>query len=43
MLKASFILDIFTFLPRLFGYVEKRLAKKVQVNFKIYNARLDNK
>ena len=25
MLKAIFVLEIFIFLPRLFGYVEKRL------------------
>ena len=36
MLKACFVLKIFTFLPRLFGYAEKRLGKKVQVIFKIY-------
>ena len=33
MLKALFVLEIFT----LFGYVEKRLDKKVDVNFKIYD------
>ena len=33
MLKALFVLQIFT----LFGYVEKRLDKKVDVNFKIYD------
>ena len=27
----------FTFYPDFFGYVEKRLDKKVQVNFKIYD------
>ena len=33
MLKAVFVLEIFT----LFGYVEKRLDKKADVNFKIYD------
>ena len=33
MLKALFVLEIFT----LFGYVEKRLDKKVDVNLKIYD------
>ena len=28
MLKALFVLEIFIFLPGLFGYVEKRVAKK---------------
>ena len=37
MLKALFVLDIFTFLSRLFGYLEKRFDKKAMVNFKIYN------
>ena len=37
MLKALFVLEIFTFLPCLFGYVEKRLGKKVKVNSKIYD------
>ena len=36
MLKALLFLKIFTFLSRLFGYVEKRLDKKAKVNFKIY-------
>ena len=36
MLKALFILEIFTFLPWFFGYVEKRLDKKAKVNCKIY-------
>ena len=31
MLKALFVLEIFTFLPCLFGYVEKRLGKKVRL------------
>ena len=35
MLKALLFLKIFTFLSRLFGYVEKRLDKKAKVNFKI--------
>ena len=33
MLKALFVLEIFT----LFGYVEKRLDNKADVNFKIYD------
>ena len=37
MLKALFVLEIFTFLSWLFGYVEKRLDKKAMVNFKIYD------
>ena len=37
MLKAYLILEIFTFLSRLFGYVEKRLDIKAKVSFKIYD------
>ena len=37
MLKAFFILDIFTFLSWLFSYVEKRPDKKSMVNFKTYD------
>ena len=37
MLKALFVLQIFTFLSRLFSYVEKRLDKKAMVDFKIYD------
>ena len=37
MLKAVFVLEIFTFLSWLFGYVEKRLDKIDQVNFKIFD------
>ena len=37
MLKAPFVLEIFTFLSRLFGYVVKQLDKKGKVNFKIYD------
>ena len=33
--KVSFLIEIFTFLCWLFGYVEKRLDKKAMVNFKI--------
>ena len=36
ILKAPFVLEIFTFLSRLFGYVEKRLDKKAKVTYKIY-------
>ena len=38
MLKAIFVLEIFTFMScffGFFGYVEKRLDKKAMVNFKI--------
>ena len=34
MLKALFVLEIFTFLSGTFCYVEKRLDKKGIVNFK---------
>ena len=37
MLKVLFVLEISTFLSWIFGYVEKRLDKKVMVNFKIYD------
>ena len=37
MFKALSALEIFTFLPRHFVYVEKRLDKKVMVYFKIYD------
>ena len=39
LLKATYILEIFTFLCWLFGYVEKRLDKKAEVNFLIYDVR----
>ena len=39
MLKAFFILEIFTFLSGHFGYVEKRFDKKTKTNSKI-NLRL---
>ena len=32
MLKAIFVLKIFTFLSWRFGYVEKRLAKKAKIS-----------
>ena len=31
------VLQIFSFLPRLFGYVEKLRDEKAKVNFKIYD------
>ena len=34
MLKALFVLEIFTFLSSLFGYVEKALDMKQMVDFK---------
>ena len=37
MLKAYSVLEIFTFLYRIFGYVEKQLDKKAVVNLKIYD------
>ena len=36
--KALFVLKIFQFLSRLFGYVEKRFDKKNKANFKIFDA-----
>ena len=39
ILKAVSVLQTFTFLPRLFGYVEKRFDKKLKANFKFYNVR----
>ena len=35
--EALFVLEVFTFLFRIFGYLEKRLDKKDIVNFKIYD------
>ena len=37
MLKAIFVLEIFTFLSLLIGYVEKWLDRKAMVNFKSYD------
>ena len=37
MLKALLVLEIFTFLFRLFGYVEKRLDQKAIASYKIYD------
>ena len=37
VLKAIFVLEIFTFLSWLFLYVEKELYKKAMVDFKIYD------
>ena len=37
MLKALFVLEVFTFLSWHFGYVEKQLDMKAMVNFKIYD------
>ena len=36
MLKVLLVHEIFTFLPWLFGYAEKRLDKKAKVDFNIY-------
>ena len=38
MLKALFVLELFKFLPWLFGYMEKKLSKKANVNSKIFDA-----
>ena len=40
MLKAIFVLNIFTYLSWIFGYVEKRLDKKAKVNLKIYDVKI---
>ena len=37
MLKALFVLEIFKFLSWRFGYAIKRLDKKANVSFKIYD------
>ena len=37
ILKAIFVLEIFAFLSWLFGYLGKRLDKKVKVNSNIYD------
>ena len=37
MLKALFVLEIFTILSWLFSYVEIMLDKKSKLNFKIYD------
>ena len=37
MLKALFVLEIFTFLSWLFGFLKKRRDKEVKVNSKIYD------
>ena len=37
MLKALFLIEIFTFLYCIFGKLEKRLDKKTMVNFKIHD------
>ena len=37
ILKAFFVLEIFTYLLWLFVYVEKRLDKKAKLNFKIFD------
>ena len=39
MLKALFVLEMFTFLFWLFGYVEKPLDKKDMVIFEIYDVK----
>ena len=37
MLKVLFLLEIFTFLCRVFDYEENRLNQKDMVNFKVYD------
>ena len=39
ILKAFFVLEIFTFLSRLFGFVGKALDKKAMVHFKIHDVK----
>ena len=36
MLKTLFVLEIFTFLSCLFGYIEKWLDEKAMINLNIY-------
>ena len=36
MLQTLLVLEIFTFLSRLFVYEEKRFDKKAKINLKIY-------
>ena len=37
VLKALFVLEIFTFLSRVFDYTEKWLGKKAMINFRLGN------
>ena len=37
MFKAHFVHEIYRFLSRLFGYVEKQLDKRAKVNFKVFD------
>ena len=37
MLKALYVLEIFSLLSQRFGYVENQFDKKVKVNFEIYD------
>ena len=37
MLKSLFVLEVFAFLPNLFGYVEKRLDIKAMINLKMHD------
>ena len=39
MLKALFVLEIFTFCQDFFGHVKKWFPEKAKVNFKIYDIR----
>ena len=39
MLKALFVLEIFTFLFCFFYYAERRLDKKAKINFKDYDVK----
>ena len=43
MLKTLLVLETFTILLWLFGYVEKWLDKKAKVNFKIYESETEQK
>ena len=42
-LKALFVLGIFTFLPLIFGYVQKWPDKTAEVNFKIMTSQTGQK
>ena len=37
MIKALFVREIFKFLSRLFGYVEKPLDEKTKIKFKAFD------
>ena len=43
MLEVLFVLEIFRFLSRLFGYEEKQFVRQAQFNFKIYDVTVRTK